>query len=159
MGKKNRIYNLKALDVDEQEALSARDNMQADEDYELFLQELDADKEMRGTVNLYSNPATKKMAATSSRRAAERVSGTSTARGEDGDADSDMAVGEGEDEEEVRLDELLDGLQLRQEGSDVDGEDIAVLTAEQATVVPAVELDLADGFNEASFDPKDFKFT
>lgn len=128
--------------MDEQEALSARDNQQAEEDYELFLQELDADREMRGTVNLYKSK-----------------SGKSGATRRDGDDSSDMAVGEAgyDDDEDVRLDELLDGMSLR---SDLVVTESTVLTAEEASRVPAVPLeDVTEGFNVATFDPKDYKFT
>jgi hypothetical protein len=141
-GKKGRIYDLKTLEVDEQEALSARDNQQAEEDYELFLQELDADKEMRATVNLYKHKG-----------------GKSGGGGRDGDDASDVAVGEAayDDDEDVRLDELLDGMTLR---ADPGVGESAVLTAEEAARVPAVPLEEETaGFNAATFDPKDYKFT
>ena len=132
--------------MDEQAELSARDNMQAEEDYELFMQELDADKEMRGTVNLYTST---------------RKKGAANQRAVD-DADSEGAVGDNyDDDDDVRLDELLDGLELSGVAGGGGASNIvesSLLSAEDAAKVAAVALD-TEGFNAATFDPKDFKFT
>lgn len=99
--KGDRVWQLKHLDIDEDERKDKnRGNIFEDRDYNNFLQELDADKEMRSTVNLYKDP---KMAGAN--------------------MDTDL------DEEEVHIDELLEGLEIDEnEGNDGEDEDIVATT-------------------------------
>ncbi|GAX26082.1 nonsense-mediated mRNA decay protein 3 [Fistulifera solaris] len=97
---KRRIWRLQRLDVDVAEAnphargaknAAANDEM----DEEDFMQEVEADKDMRMNMNLYKNEFTKKLAS-------EEME-----EGGLGDQDEDD-----EDDQRVKLDELLDGLAL-----------------------------------------------
>jgi len=91
---KQRIWRLQRLDVDKAEVnpnvRGAKNAAAAEEnDQEDFMQEVEADKEMRHNMNLYKTDAIKKKA--------------DDAMEEDDDE---------EDDQEVQLDELLDGLVL-----------------------------------------------
>eukprot|EP00602_Paraphysomonas_sp_CaronLab_P003746 CAMPEP_0185034032 /NCGR_PEP_ID=MMETSP1103-20130426/23525_1 /TAXON_ID=36769 /ORGANISM="Paraphysomonas bandaiensis, Strain Caron Lab Isolate" /LENGTH=481 /DNA_ID=CAMNT_0027570519 /DNA_START=220 /DNA_END=1666 /DNA_ORIENTATION=+ len=135
--KKNRMWDLKKMDADEYEnQLSSRENQAEEADYELFMQELDADKEMRANVNLYKTKAAQRNA---QKEREERMS--------DGESD----------DEDVRLDELLDGLELNEDRRKVDFEQGEILSSEAAASIPAVPLE-TQAFDEAQYNPKDFKF-
>lgn len=122
------------------------------------MQELEGDREMRSTVNLFRR--TKKREA----HVGDGSGGGGKAGG--AGASAKMATGDDElDDEEVRLDELLDELTLAGEepvfmGKTGDGEDPAVdpsllrpvlLTAAEADAVPAIPLPTT-GFDLADFD-------
>lgn len=98
-----RAWRLQRLDVDYAEvnpkARGAKNSTQADEmDEEEFLQEVEADKEMRQNMNLYKS---------------SRIARPKTIVDEDGDAIVDDADDEDEDDDQkINLDELLDGLDL-----------------------------------------------
>ena len=98
--KGDRVWQLKHLDVDEDEREDRnRGNIFEDRDYNNFLQELDADREMRSTVNLYRDP---KMTSAN--------------------MDTDL------DEEEVRIDELLEGLEIDENADNDEDENIVATT-------------------------------
>ncbi|CAM9698813.1 unnamed protein product, partial [Hapterophycus canaliculatus] len=80
-----------------------RDEAAAEKDYERFLQQLESDKDMRRQVNLYKT-------------------GPAAAKAGGGDADEKMEDVEEMDEEEVRLEELLDGMTLDNPDAGPDGE-------------------------------------
>jgi len=119
---KKRIFTLQRLDVDVTEALSARaakkDKENDDMDEEDFLREVEADKEMRSRMNLYKSEYIVK------KNKDDEVSGEGI---DDDGGDDDESM----DDQEVRLDELLDGLVLDRgpdamdqnaEGNEDDGE-------------------------------------
>lgn len=166
--KKDRLYDLKPLDFDEQEFPSSnRENQNMESDYELFLQELDGDKEMRSHVNLYK--ATKKStSATERERNLQLLRGRKGGKEEKGDESEDMEQGENEsdeeeeeDEEEVKLEELLDGLDLAMNDSSISNaltsEEEVILSVEEASRVPSLPLE-ANEFDVSQYDPKDYKF-
>ena len=97
---KKRIFALQRLDADVVEALNPRvakkDKENDDMDEEDFLQEVEADKEMRSRMNLYK-----------SEYIARKLVNNEEIKVE-GEADDDESI----DDQEVRLDELLDGLVL-----------------------------------------------
>lgn len=164
---------------------------------EEFMQEIDADKEMRANINLFKKvPKTHaNLAAVSGVGGLSSVSRPGNKKGvlsigkrsgamEQQHVDEYLEDHDGEqycsrnnndfeelDEEEVRLEELLDDLELggceRVYGSATaiaaEGEEekasIVVLTAEQAAQVPALQLGVAGPFDTASFSAKDYKFT
>jgi nonsense-mediated mRNA decay protein 3 len=95
---RKRIWQLQRLNVDVVETKSKKGDTQ-DMDEEDFMQEVEADKEMRHNINLFKNDAV-----------------VNKQGGDDGD-EADMDNGDdededGEDDQKVQLDELLDGLQL-----------------------------------------------
>lgn len=103
---RGRIWQLKRLDVVEAQqpssARSARNAAEANEmDEEDFLQEVEADKEMRVNMNLYKNPDCRK---------------DSDDEGDDEDED------EYEDDQQIQLDELLDKLDLTSAPDETDQE-------------------------------------
>mmetsp|Transcript_25787 Transcript_25787/g.29482 ORF Transcript_25787/g.29482 Transcript_25787/m.29482 type:complete len:601 (-) Transcript_25787:132-1934(-) len=105
---KSRIWKLQRLDVDVAESMKARsakkDAEMDDVDEEDFMQEVEADAEMRRNMNLFKSKALKKKADTN---------------------DDDKPMEEEEDDDQkVKLDELLDGLVL-EDGPDP--EDMAKL--------------------------------
>ena len=104
---KTRIWQLQRLDVEMAEASggngrSSKNDAEADDmDEEDFMREVEADREMRGQMNLYkSHFARKKETETSG-----KVDGDTTKNNGNDDDDDD-------DDQEVKLDELLDGLAL-----------------------------------------------
>ena len=99
--------------------MGGRDQKKVEEDYELFLRDIEEDNEMRAAVNMYKNPrAGSGMAGGKTRR---KVAGT---KGEDMELDGEVEtlaevpetareeMTDGEEEEadfpEVKLDELMD---------------------------------------------------
>jgi nonsense-mediated mRNA decay protein 3 len=109
---KMRMWRLQRLDVDVAESMrtaraAKRDADEDDMDEEDFLREVEADKEMRGNMNLYKSEVVMK------------------SKGAEGSVnDEDMSTGsnptvadDDEDDQQVKLDELLDGLVL-DEGPD-----------------------------------------
>jgi hypothetical protein len=169
------MYDLKPLDFDEQEFPSSnRENQNMESDYELFLQELDGDKEMRSHVNLYKANSKKASSALSEKeRNLQLLRGRKASRGESkrgaAEEEEDMEQGEDdeeleEDEEEVRLEELLDGLDLAMNDSVSDAtaaavvsEEQVILTVEEAALVPSLPLETSE-FDVSQYDPKDYKF-
>lgn len=136
-----------------------------DDDYELFLQELDGDKEMRTHVNLYkskkniSASKAKNLQILKGRHGNEKKSGDEDEEDmEDADADADDEYNE--DDEEVKLEELLDSLDLSindQQNNDENNRDEVILSVEQAAQIPSIPLETAE-FDVAQYDPKDYKF-
>jgi nonsense-mediated mRNA decay protein 3 len=107
---KQRIWKLQRLDVAAAEkASSVRKEKNAaeaaDNDEEDFMQEVEADKEMRSNMNVYRSETYKKKAENPESMDTEAGA---EADGDDGDDDDD----EDDDDQKIRLDELLDGLAL-----------------------------------------------
>jgi len=91
--------------------MGGRDRKKVDQDYELFLRDLEEDLEMRGTVNLYK--IQKDEATETAELVARLAGGKQRAKGQlDPDVQMNDGVGEEDDEEtdfpEVRLEELLE---------------------------------------------------
>ena len=104
---KKRIWRLQRLDVeiaeDLKSARAAKQDAEADDmDEEDFMREVEADKEMRGQMNLYKSEFAKKPA--------------------DDDAEMKNDDDDEEDDQEVNLEELLDGL-VMDAGPDPEDED------------------------------------
>jgi nonsense-mediated mRNA decay protein 3 len=99
-----RMWRLKRLEVDVPDtamslkARAAKNQAEADDmDEEDFMQEVEADKEMRQNMNLYKNDLLKKKGIMDD---------------DDGKDDADDDAEDDEDDQQVRLEELLDGLAL-----------------------------------------------
>lgn len=99
---KMRMWRLKRLEVDvTEEALSLkarRAKMQAeadDMDEEDFMQEVEADRDMRQNMNIYKSEQARK------KQSADAMAG-----------DNDVEEDDDEDDQKIRLEELLDGLAL-----------------------------------------------
>lgn len=131
-GKRDRHWKLGELEKDGGDGgggggvSEKRDEAAAEKDYERFLQQLESDKDMRRQVNLYK-------------------SGLSSAQpmAEDGDGAAMEEVPE-MDEEEVRLEELLDGMTLDNADAGPDGEeDLGAASASifEAGTAPAPNAD------------------
>lgn len=180
--KGERKWMLQELDVDEKVQLTAKDQEGMEADYEDFMQELEADKEMRSHVKLYKKQTegVSKGSKSSSSGSSSNVGGGVGASGGapgsgkentmDEDDDDDDA-----DEEEVRLEELLDNLQLSTENVTVAGEgmegerggagggaglrpgEAVLLTKEEAEAIPKIVLQTS-GFDAADIDQSSFKF-
>jgi nonsense-mediated mRNA decay protein 3 len=89
---KKRVWKLQRLEVEKSEnihKMKKKEQDQMEDDEEDFLRELEADKDMRGNVNLYKDP---------------KMAGVAM-------VDEDEEVNE-DDDQEIKLDELLDGLDL-----------------------------------------------
>jgi nonsense-mediated mRNA decay protein 3 len=126
---RKRIWRLQRLDVEVSEdmktARAAKKDAEADDmDEEDFMREVEADREMRSQMNLYKSQAKKKVDPT--------------------EDDEEMKNGDddGEDDQEVKLEELLDGLVV-EEGPD---QEDAVVEKEQ-TVFEEGEKAAKDGIN------------
>ena len=105
-----------------------RDEAAAEKDYERFLQQLESDKDMRRQVNLYK-------------------SGAAAAAAKPTQAGGDEAMEDVEemDEEQVRLEELLDGMTLDNADAGPDGgEDLGAASASifEAGAAPAPNADV-----------------
>lgn len=108
MGKGDRHWKLGELEKDSGDGggvSAVRDEAAAERDYERFLQQLESDKDMRRQVNLYKSSA------------ARAAKGDAAMTPNDETALDDA---EGMDEEEVRLDELLNGMTLDDANADPD---------------------------------------
>lgn len=140
------MWKLKSLDVDATEQMSAKESQNMEREYEGFLQELESDKEMRSAINLYKKPTSKSVGA-----------------GVRGDAMEEEGS-EDEDEDDIKLDELLNDLDLDTGGESNNSEvEVSVLTPEEAAKTQS-KISLEEGesgdskFDAAHYDPKDFKF-
>jgi nonsense-mediated mRNA decay protein 3 len=127
---KKRIWRMQRLDVEVSEdmksARAAKKDAEADDmDEEDFMREVEADKEMRSQMNLYKSEQAKKKVDPA-----------------EDDADMKNEDDDGEDDQEVKLEELLDGLVV-EEGPD---EEDAIAVEEQ-TVFEEGEKAAKDGIN------------
>lgn len=110
---KNRGFRLQRLDVDvveEPKGNSKKQNKDIENDHmdeEDFLREIEADREMRNNMNLYKSEALLKK------------------QNDDKDEDMETYNDDDEDDQEVKLEELLDGMVLDKpdEGTDESAED------------------------------------
>lgn len=129
---KQRMWRLERLNVEAAEssnsARAAKKGAEAEDmDEEDFLTEVEADKEMRMNMNLYKSDVVFKTNASrdeGSIDGEDMSTGSNANKGEDDDDD--------EDDQQVKLDELLDGLVLNEGPDHLDGgseDGIAVLGA------------------------------
>lgn len=131
-GKRDRHWKLGELEKDGGDGgggggvSEKRDEAAAEKDYERFLQQLESDKDMRRQVNLYKSGAAAKPAQAGGGDAMEEV--------------------EEMDEEEVRLEELLDGMTLDNADAGPDGQedDVGAASASifEAGAAPAPNADV-----------------
>ncbi len=145
------------------------DNGEDDKDMEHFLQQVEADREMRQNMNLYKRKDTKGKTSTgksvgkpsislkgrkSISKAVEEVEDENEMNEEDDDDEY-----ESYDEEEVRLEDLLDDMSLN---SDLGEEsEIKVLTADEAANSKAFSVQppaTTSTFDASQFDISSFKF-
>ena len=125
-GKGDRRWKLGELEKDGDDGAggagtsAARDEEAASRDYERFLQQLESDRDMRRQVNLYKTGTIPKDA-------------SGSANATEGAEEVEEA-----DEEEIRLDELLDGMTISNAEAAPDGEE-SVVGAEiyEARAAPA----------------------
>lgn len=125
--------------------------------FQAFLEQLEADKEMRLHVNLYKGEKKQKTSTVSkSKLASERTMDVEAQHGDDVDDDND------DDDEKINLSELLDELVLTGGGAASDAvESIAenvILTSEQAAKIAAIHISTS-GFEPSDYSPTDFKYT
>jgi nonsense-mediated mRNA decay protein 3 len=159
---KKRIWRLQRLDVEIAEDLktarAAKNAAEADDmDEEDFMREVDADKEMRGQMNLYKSENAKKKDTT------------------DEDTDMKNEDDDDHDDQEVNLEELLDGLvvdaapdaeeevdvneeQFFTEGEKAAKDGIKYVGREHAREVRDKEAAVAKSSFGKNFEMKDFKF-
>lgn len=140
--KGNRKWALRNLEVDEEAELNRKDHEEREADYEAFMQELETDKELRANINLYKN--IKNLKTRTQRSKKKGTMEVDDGGDEDDGAEDEDGVGDDEDDEEVRLDELLEGMEL-DGGDDGDGKEAFVLegvgsvsgTAQPKSTAPA----------------------
>lgn len=126
---KMRMWRLQRLDVDIAEAMMKRKkHAEADDmDEEDFLREVEADKEMRINMNLY-----KSQVVCQTTCGGGSVNDEDMSTGSNGRNRNDISTDEAdEDDQQVKLDELLDGLVL-EEGPDEVFEQLALDEGERA---------------------------
>jgi hypothetical protein len=191
---------LKNIAVDLAPDLSGKELDEHEAEMEEFMQEIDADKELRANINLFKK-APKKVstavvgmaASTSTRRRTGAKKGVlATAKRSGAMASTSIEVDDDDygednndrednnfdelDEEEVRLEELLDDLELSDDmvaaagmtsanrTTEEEQASMVVLTAEEAARIPAMQIDAAAAAAAGPFDtasqvaPKDYKF-
>lgn len=126
---RRRMWRLQRLDVDVAEAMMKRKtNADADDmDEEDFLREVEADKEMRVNMNLYKSQVVCQTTCGGGSVNDEDMSTGSNGRSRDDDNTDE----DDEDDQQVKLDELLDGLVL-EEGPDEEFEQLALDEGERA---------------------------
>jgi hypothetical protein len=187
-GKGERSFQLKTLDAqrDDSGGVKAKEETAMEEDFEEFLDQLEGDKEMRGQVNLYKPVERKRDDGMAKSRAgqaksrkeersarvgpASELGGQAGARAGKMEMEDDMrAQGaayredeeeDDEDDERLRLDELLDEMDLldvEDEGGSADSSS-RILTAEEAAQCAPLEV-ATTGFDAADYAPDQFKFT
>eukprot|EP00611_Tribonema_gayanum_P012236 TRINITY_DN2286_c0_g1_i3.p1 TRINITY_DN2286_c0_g1~~TRINITY_DN2286_c0_g1_i3.p1 ORF type:complete len:539 (-),score=244.82 TRINITY_DN2286_c0_g1_i3:140-1756(-) len=120
-GAGKRAWRLEALEKDREAELSKRDADAHDADYERFMQQLEADKEMRRQVNLFKDLA---------------IGAAAKAGGSDDDNEVD--------EEQIRVEELLDDMRLDDPDAAPDDGDAQVFSAGDAPGVNFAALALDD---------------
>lgn len=137
--------------------------MQAvEEEYEEFMQELEGDREMRRNVNLYKK--TQKSRGKTAGAASSSSSAPSRGADQDGggasDEDDDVDEGNDDDGDMVRLDELLDGLEVGEDDDEEESQRSAkVLSREEASRAAAVDLGLpSTPFDGSAYLSSAFKF-
>ena len=164
---KKRIWRLQRLDVevaeDMKSARAAKNKAEEDDmDEEDFMREVEADKEMRAQMNLYKSDILAK------KKQDEVIEGMQ----EDAVVDDDD-----EDDQEIKLEELLDGLVMDagpdeeetaeeeeafmgyEEGEKAAKDGINYVGREEARQVRAREVAIPQSSFGKDFDLKDFKFT
>lgn len=129
--------------------VSNKDSEAINEDYEEFLQELETDKEMRTKVNLYKKkvdvkPKKKKNIVPVTQQVTNKMD-------EDEDNWEDI-----DDEEAIKLEELLEELDLEND-EDLCRENLKVFSPTEAAIIPKIEL-VTSGFDLADVDLNEFKF-
>ena len=134
-------------DVNEAAKLSAKEQEAMEEDYEEFLQTVEADKSMRKNMRLYRSGAAerdgphetrsqKRAAGPSSKRSRVDSGAAGEGRVDDGDGGAfDALRGDDSDDEFVRLEELIDDMAL---SFDVGSGEL--MTKEEAGATPALDL-------------------
>jgi hypothetical protein len=129
--------------VSEDDAMMThKEQLTADLDREEFMQELEGDKEMRVNVNLYKNDKL------SSRMKKSNHMGEGMVSDDKSGVDKD----EESDDEVIKLDELLDSLEIN--------EDLLagqILSAEEAANIPGLSIP-SSGFDPVDIDVSSFKF-
>ncbi len=176
-----RAWELRKLDVDAtaDQQMNKRDERIMEQDYETFLQEIEADREYRTNVNLYKKGSKaanlmtekeQKRAEQEARAAAklakeEEAEGITSSAGAGGakmdDEGSDWSTDDSDDEA-IRLDELLNDLDIEADEAAANSASGAVLTKEQAEA--AGDYDYQDhnvtpGFSAADIDVDDYDFS
>lgn len=129
--------------------VSNKDSEAINDDYEEFLQELETDKEMRTKVNLYKKkvdvkPKKKKNIVPVTQQVTNKMD-------EDEDNWEDI-----DDEEAIKLEELLEELDLEND-EDLCRENLKVFSPTEAAIIPKIEL-VTSGFDLADVDLNEFKF-
>eukprot|EP01038_Epipyxis_sp_PR26KG_P009414 gene9414-12680_t len=132
--KGERKWELKYLDIAERAELTRKEQEEQDEDHEAFMQELEGDRELRATINLFKKQKQ---------------------RG--GMPIKKMDFSKGLKSKGKHMDLLGDDNGANPPISASISE-IMVLTSEQAANIPAIQLEQNSEFDESNFHPKDFKF-
>jgi len=176
-----RAWELRKLDVDAtaDQQMNKRDERIMEQDYETFLQEIEADREYRTNVNLYKKGSKaanlmtekeQKRAEQEARAAAklakeEEAAGITSSAGAGGDKMQDEGSDwetDGSDDEAIRLDELLNDLDIEADEAAANSASGAVLTKEQAEAAGDYDYqdhNVAAGFSPADIDVDDYDFS
>jgi nonsense-mediated mRNA decay protein 3 len=136
--KGDRKWELRKLDIDETNILNDRDIEAAERDYEDFMQEVEGDKEYRANMKLYRRVG----------RNAKKI------KPEEEEMDSDYDM----DDEEVRLDELLDDMELNneEEEEELNSESI-IVSQDIANSTPKLDFG-SSGFDASDHNVDQYKF-
>lgn len=125
-----------------------------DQDYELFLQEIDADKDMRNNINLYSTKP-KKLLLKKNEESKSRRNNNNNNQDDGDDDDNDENEN---DDEEVRLDELLDAMELNEQNDEVIQNEGVILSVDEAATIPSIQIETGAEFSVSEIDSKEYKF-
>lgn len=132
-------------------SLTYKEKDEIDHDREEFMQELEGDKEMRQNINLYKSEALKARLARKKQIKSKDATTDATAKMSDGNSMKE----DDDDEEAIKLDELLDNLELSE---DLESSLSAVIIApETAATMPEIKINTS-GFDLADVDMNSFKF-
>mmetsp|Transcript_36093 Transcript_36093/g.36774 ORF Transcript_36093/g.36774 Transcript_36093/m.36774 type:complete len:557 (+) Transcript_36093:123-1793(+) len=150
VSKRDRMWTLRNLEVDEH-IINSKETETAEGDMEIFMQELEADKEYRKSINLYKNKRKNKY-------------DNDIIKNPNKEEIDEEKEEDDDDENEVQLDELLDDLTLSD--AVLDEESTRVLTHEEIEIQRnRTNLNLSDlnqeenTFDSSNIDVNKFKFT
>ena len=159
-----RAWTLKKLEVEEQlDQRNTHGEKAGQDDYEAFLRELEGDKEMRSNINLYKNVELERVKLRLARERALKEEHDAEKLNAEMDASDDEFEDEDEsDDEAVKLDELLDELDIvnEEEQINIDG-GARILSQQEGAEVEGINEELMSsgtGFEESNFDMDEFNF-
>lgn len=140
--------------MEDQTAYNEKDVALMEEDYEVFLQEVEGDKEMRVNMNLYKSKKTNVNANANVHVNVDNDNQQNPTSNASISTDI-LEDEEDEDDEAIRLEELLDELELNEIDEVLPS--MKILSHKEAENATTIDI-TTSGFDIADVDPKSFSF-